>query len=231
MKILRIIGISVLVAGLVLGGVSSVFAKGPPDEPPGDARHSPGKHGLFGAVLSAVTVTANVTYVISLETKQGTFVITANVTAKYMVPRETKGSKDLATFLGIVDENTNDDLDELVGRRLAVLVTLTNEFAADAIRLMLIPSPDAPPSHAHRVGVVQAFSAGSSITIIDRHGVSHNFDMNEINYRPEGTTAGDIKTSEPWSFVTVVTKGDPKLNPVAKAIVLHEELPDWWPLP
>jgi len=230
MKILRIIGILALVAGLVLGGASSsAFAKKPPDVPRDGGQHSPGKRGLSGNVTSVATITGGEEYLIQLETKQGTFNVTANLTAKYMVPRETHGPKDLTTFINIVDEDEDGDLEELEGRRVAVLVTLTNASTANAIRLMLMP--DGPPLHAHRVGVVQAFSASSNITIIDRHGISHNFDMNGTIYHPEGTTTGDIKTSEPWSFVTVVTKGDPKLNPVAKAIVLHKELPDWWPLP
>jgi len=92
---------------------------------------------------------------------------------------------------------------------------------------MLIPSPSSPPSHAHRVGIVDAFTAGSSITIIDRDGVSHTFTMNGTVYRPEGTIPAHIVVDE--SYVTVVTRGDPKLGPIAKAIVLHEELPDWAP--
>jgi hypothetical protein len=224
MKILRIIGILALVAGLVLGSVgSSVFAKKPPDVPRG-GQQFPGKRGLSGNVTSVATITGGEAYLIQLETKQGTFNVTANLTAKYMVPRKTKGPTNLATFLGIVG-----DPPDIVGRRVAALVTLTNASTADAIRLMLMP--DGPPLHAHRVGVVQSFYASDNITIIDRHGVSHNFDMNGTIYHPEGTTAVDIKTSEPWSFVTVVTKGDPKQNPVAKAIVLHKKTPEGWPLP
>ncbi len=218
MKILRTIGILALVAGLVLGGVGSAFAQGPPDGPPGPGPHSPGKRGLFGTVTSVTTVTANVTYVISLETKQGTFDITADDTAKYMVPRETHGPKDLATFLGIVG-----DPPAIEGRRVAVLVTFTNEFTADAIRLMLIPSA---PLHAHRVGVVDTFipGEGGKIVIIDRVGVSHEFGVSDDTiYRPAEITAADIVSE---SYVTVVTKGDPKTGPIAKAIVLHEKTED-----
>jgi len=236
MKILRTIGILALVAGLVLGGTGSALAQGPPDGPPGGGPHSP-KHGLFGTVLSVTADT--MTYVISLETKeQGTFDITADDTAKYMVPRETHGPKDLATFLGIVDLNTDDNLEELVGRRLAVLVTFTNEFTANAIRLMLIPSPDSPPSHAHRVGVVEvgAFDPGTSITIIDKDGEPHTFTVNgDTVYRPSAEddgiselTGDALIEAVTGGCVTVVTKGDPKLGPIAKAIVLHEPpLPDW----
>ena len=239
MKILRTIGILALVAGLVLGGTGSAFAKGPPEEPPGGGSHSPGKRGLFGTVTSVTPI--NGSYVIELETEEGIFDITADdTTTKYMVPGETKGPKDLDRFLEIVDENDDGDLEELVDRKLAVLVkdiaeygTPPPDFTATAIRLMLIPSPSSPPSHAHRVGIVDTFTEGTSITIIDKDGESHTFTINEDTvYRPEGTTAGDISTADPWSFVTVVTKGDPKLGTaIAKAIVLHEDLPDWAPEP
>jgi len=250
MKILRTIGILALVAGLVLGGTGSALAQGPPDGPPGGGPHSP-KHGLFGTVLSPVeTIIEGEKYVISLETKeQGTFDITADDTAKYMVPRETHGPQDLATFLGIVDLNTDDNLEELEGRRLAVLVTNlvevnTEEFTADAIRLMLIPSPDAPPfqmhhRYMHRVGVVEDFTPGTdgSITIIDKDGESHTFTVSEDTvYRPSAEDDGiseltgtDLIDAITGGCVTVVTTGDPKLGPIAKAIVLHDELPDWAP--
>ena len=239
MKILRTIGILALVAGLVLGGTGSALAQGPPDGPPGGGPHSPGKRGLFGTVTSIETITGGEEYVISLDTKLGAVDLTITGTAKYMVPRETQGPKDLATFLGIVDENENDDLEELVGRRLAVLVTLTNESTADAIRLMLIPSP-AHHRHMHRVGVVEvgAFDPGTSITIIDKDGESHTFTVSEDTvYRPSAEddgiselTGDALIEAITGGCVTVVTTGDPKLpDPIAKAIVLHDELPDWAP--
>lgn len=228
MKILRAIGILALVAGLVLGGEGSVFANGKPDEPPGGGQHSP-KHGLFGTVASVATITGGEEYLIELETKQGTFDVTADVTAKYMVPRETHGSKDLATFLGIVG-----DPPAIEGRRLAVLVTLTNEFTANAIRLMLIPSPGSRPLHAHRVGVVEvgAFNPDTSITITDRYGEHYTFTLSGTVYRPDtiaGLTGTALEAEIIGGCVTVVTKGDPKLGPVAKAIVLHDEMPSWPP--
>lgn len=214
MKILRTIGILALVAGLVLGGTGSVLAQGPPN-----------KSGLFGTVTSVTPITEG--YVIELETEEGTFDITADDTATYMVPRETKGPKDLATFLTKVG-----DPPAIEGRRIAVLVTFTNESTADAIRLMLIPSPSSPLSHAHRhahrVGVVDAFTAGSSITIIDKDGEPHPFALNGTVYRPDDIDMEAIT----GGCVTVVTTGDPKLGTaVAKAIVLHDELPDWAPEP
>jgi len=218
MKILRTIGILTLVAGLVLGGAGSAFAQGPPDELPGRDPHSPGKRGLFGTVTAIETITAGEEYIIHLETKLGAVDLTINGTTKYMVPKETHGPKNLATFIGIVG-----DPPAIEGRRVAVLATFTNEFTADALRLMFIPSA---PLHAHRVGVVDTFIAGEGgkIIIIDRHDVSHEFRVSdETIYRPAEITAADIVSE---SYVTVVTKGDPKTGPIAKAIVLHEKTED-----
>jgi hypothetical protein len=220
-----------LVAGLVLGGTGSVLAQGPPN-----------KRGLFGTVSSVDTITSGEEYLISLETELGIVDVTINGTGtKYMVPKETRGPKDLATFLGVVDENDDDNLEELVDRRMAVLVKDITEdgnppdFTATAIRLMLIPSPSAPPSHTHRVGIVDAFTEDASITIIDKDGESHTFTLNETVYRPDGIselTGEELIEAIIGGFVTVVTKGDPKLpDPIAKAIVLHEDLPDWAPEP
>ena len=228
MKILRTIGILALVAGLVLGGASSAFAQGPPDEPPGGGPHSPGKSGLFGTVDSVSG------YDVTLETKEGSTVeVTLPPTAKYMVPGETKGPPvNRDGFETILDGTVDGDITAIEGRRIAVLVTFTNESTADAIRLMLIPSPSSPLSHAHRhahrVGVVDAFTAGSSITIIDKDGEPHPFALNGTVYRPDDIDMGAIT----GGCVTVVTTGDPKLGTtIAKAIVLHDELPDWAPEP
>lgn len=221
MKILRTMGILALVAGLVLGGAGSVFAQGQP------------KRGFFGTVSSVTTITSEEEYVIELDTADwGTVDITADDTTKYMVPRETRGPKGLDRFLEIVDEGDNGHLEELVDRRLAVLAANVvgdpPNVSGDAVRLMLIPSHSSPPSHAHRVGIVDAFTAGSSITINDKDGEPHTFDLDVTTvYRPELTESGDIVVGSP---VTVVTTGDPKLGTaIAKAIVLHDELPDWAP--
>jgi len=225
MKILRTIGILALVTGLVLGGVSSVLAQGPPN-----------KRGLFGTVSSVDTITSGEEYLISLETELGTVDVTINETGtQYMVPKETRGPKGLETFIDKVDENDDGDLEELVDRRMAVLVkditeygTPPPDFTATAIRLILIPSPSSPPLHAHRVGIVDAFTEGSSITIIDKDGEPHTFTLNGTVYRPDDIDMEAIT----GGFVTVVTKGDPKLpDLIAKAIVLHEDLPDWAPEP
>ena len=230
MKILRTLGILALTVGLVLGSSGSVLAQGPPDELPAGGPHSPGKQGLFG------TVDSTDGYEVTLVTKEGSTVeVTLTETAKYMVPGETKGTVDRDGFETILDGSVDGDITAIEGRRIAVLVTFTNESTADAIRLMLIPSPSSVPAHAHRVGIVDEFNPDSDITIIDKDGVSHTFTVTEDTvYRPSAEDGG-ISELEGQSLidelidgcVTVVTKGDPKLGPEAKAIVLHEELPDW----
>ena len=216
MKILRTIGILALVAGLVLGGAGSAFAQGPPN-----------KSGFFGTVDSAVG------YVVTLETKEGSTVeVTLPLAAKYMIPRETKGPPaDRDAFELALDGNIDVDITAIEGRRVAVLATNVVEvtsgyFTADVVRLMLIPSPSLPPIHAHRVGIVDAFTAGTSITIIDKDGESHPFTLDGTTvYHPDDIVMGAII----GGCVTVVTTGDPKLGTaIAKAIVLHDPpLPDW----
>ena len=238
MKILRTFGILAIVTTLVIGVANTALAKGPPDEPPGQSKQSSAKRGLFGTVDSVDTIAAGEEYVIHLETKQGPVAVTINEDpgTKFKVPRETHGPKaNLAEFLDIVDENDDEDLDELEGSRIAALVTFTDESEAYALRLMLIPG--GPPSHAHRVGIVIAFEYGDdgSIEIVDKDGVSHTFMITEDTvYRPSSEDGGiselsgeELEEALIGGCVTVVTTSDPKLGPPAKAVVLHDELPDW----
>ncbi len=210
MKILRTIGILALVAALVLGGAGSAFAQGGP----------PGKrHGFFGTVgIVGIEL-------LTLTTEEGwTVEVTLPPAAKYMVPRETKGPVNRGEFVTVL----GGDITVIAGRRVAVLATNVveeppGEFSGEAVRLMLIPSPDSPPLHTHRVGIVQAFSEGTSITIIDEDDVTHTFTLlNGTVYRPAKIDPS-TEIVEGVSHVTVVTKGDPKkADLVAKAIVLHK---------
>lgn len=239
MKILKTFCILAIVATLMIGGTSSVFAKGKPDEPPGQSEHSPGKRGLFGTVTSVDTIGAGEEYIIHLETNQGPVAVTINGEpgTKYKVPREIHGQTDLAGFLDIVDENDDEDLNELEGSRIAALVSFVSESEAQALKLMLIPV--GPPSHAHRVGIVTAFTPytpdedgdDGSIEIIDKDGVPHTFVITDDTvYRPDEIsekTPEELEEELEGGCVTIVTTGDPKLEPPAKAIVLHDELPDW----
>jgi len=228
MKILRTISILVIVSVLVIGGTVSVFAKGLPEGLPQGGQHSPGKHGLFGTVTDASVD------VITVETNQGSTVnVTLTESAKYKAPRETQG-----WIIGVgdfVDDVLEGDLGNIIDRKVAVLVTDYAEygtpppdFTATAVRLMLIPSPDGPPSWAHRVGIVTSFPIDGvgEMIIRDNKGVFHTFEVTgETLYHPDETDYESIKVDE--SFVTVVTTGVPSNNILAKAIVLHDEPPEW----
>jgi len=203
MKALRTIGVLVLVLGLVVGSIGSVLAKGPPVGK---------KHGFNGNVTAVGD--GNIT----IATKQGwTVVLMRTGTTKYNIPRETKGWID----------DYDGNITALIGRRVAALAGNVTEtplgpFAGNALRVLVLPGA---PLHAHRSGIVTAFDG--NITIKDVKGISHTFQVvKSIVYHPQGIGSGNI-TAVPPVFVTVVTKGDPKLGPLAKAIVLHGELPAW----
>ena len=242
MKILKTIGILAIAIALLIGSAGSTFAKGPPDPHPGVGNPSSGKQGLFGTVVSTETITPDEEYILNLETKkyEEDVAVTINDATTYKVPRVTKGPKaNLETFLGIIG-----NIDDLVGERVAVLGN--SDF--EALKLMLIPS--GPPLHAHRVGIVSAFTpyipdgegTNGSIEITDKDGVIHTFDIKvDTVYRPSAEDGGISELSGEALIeelmgrcVTVVTTGDPKQldpepdpAPDAKAVVLHEEMPDW----
>jgi hypothetical protein len=238
MKTLRSVLIIALVAALMLCSVGTVFAKGgPPADNPGKGHQNMGERQGFSGNVTAVAG-GNVTLV----TEQGGNVtITLNDDARYKIIKTMNkwGSYD-------------DFIDTLGGNLTAILgdkgvvqagnVTETappGNFTGVAIKFMVLQIP-ATPLHAHRTGLVSEFnqpenSSSGNITIVDVNGVSHMFTVgNETIYRPAGTEAGNItadQTLQTSSFITVVTIGDPKLNPEAKAIVLHANRPAVWPKP
>lgn len=242
MGILRTIGVMALVIGLLLGGGGSVLADGPPNgDPPDDGPPFDGpsfdtpRRGFFGNVTAATTITTGEEYVITLETKQGW---TVNVTLtdmakKYVVPPQSRGPVDLATFVDILDEGEDGDIEEIIGRRVAVLATNVTgvepgPFTGDARRLMVIPAPDAPPVHGHRVGIVTEYITGTSITIENRAGEETIFD---ISILPRLLPAGTTEVAE-GQFVTVIYHRDPAtMTFIAKAIVVHPRVPEGWQTP
>ena len=231
MNYLRSIVVLAVVAALMLGSAGAVFAKGPPEEHPGKGPQWQGKkHGFFGNV-TAVTEVDDGNVTIALDTEQGwTVTLRLPDEAKYKAPSVTRGWVDLDTFI----DDLGGNVTALEGRRVAVLaVNVVEEpqgvFDAEANKLTVVPDPRARVrQHAHRTGIVAQFEDGVSITIVDVLGESHDFTLggNETVYHPEGKGAGDIVVDE--SFVTVVSTGDPKLNPPAKAIVVHPQIPEGW---
>ena len=219
MKALRTIGILVLVAGLMLGSVGTVFAGEPPDDPPGKGPKFQVKKRGFSGNVTGVT-DGNVTIL----TEEGLVkVMLTYDEARYKIPRVMNKWGNLTEFKGQLEGNT---LAALEGRRVVTLAgNDTGEWKA--LKLMLLPVPGLPPLHAHRTGNVTEFNPWiedndnlGNITIEDVDGVSHTFDVDgNTTFRPRGTTSSQITIGS--SFVTVVTIGDPKLEPVAKAIVVH----------
>lgn len=234
MKGLKGICIIVLAAVLALGSVGTVFAKGPPASPPGkDGPKSQGeKQGFFGNVTAVND--GNVT----IATAQGNVTITLNNTAKYKIVRVMNKWGNLSTF-----ESNLGGISALIGDRVVSLVgNVTGTL--EVLKFMVLPTPGTQPLHAHQTGLVYEFNApsGSStgnITIVDVHGVHHTFAVGNSSvtvYRPMGIGSGNItadKTLGNSSFVTVVTTGNPEVQPppVAKAIVLHASQPEDWPKP
>ncbi|TET17837.1 MAG: hypothetical protein E3J81_01310 [Dehalococcoidia bacterium] len=225
MKALRTIGILVLVAGLMLGSVGTVFAGGPPDDPPGKGPKFQ-KRGFSGNVTGVID--GNVT----IDRGQG-LTVTVRLTerAQYKIPRVMNKWGTLSQF----KEQLEGDLAALEGRRVVALAgNSTGKW--EALKLMLLPVPGLPPLHAHRTGNVTVFNPPSednanlgNITIVDRDNIPHTFVVDgNTTYRPK--EFDELAETEPENlhgavidqFVTVVTTGDPKVEqPVAKAIVIH----------
>ncbi len=233
MRYIRCLAIIALVGVLIVGSVSTAAAKGPPEDNPGKGPQGHGKNQNFvGNVTSACE--GNITFT----GKQGwevTLALTDGTT--YMVPSVAKGKVDFAGFIEAVGGNiTALEDNRIAAKGTGVVEDPEGVYTGDATRILVYPGAFQKQLrarlHAHRTGVVTAFSTAGdgSITIADVHGVSHTFTMsgNQTVYRPQGMTASDVEVNE--SFVTVVTTGDPKLGPPAKAVVIHQGgIPEGWP--
>jgi hypothetical protein len=153
--------------------------------------------------------------------------------ARYKIPRVMNKWGNLTEF----EDQLEGDLSALVDRRVVTLAgNMTGTW--EALKFMLLPVPGLEPLHAHRTGNVTEFTpgAGGNITIEDVHGVSHTFDLaDDMSYRPRefsGLTGTELHDAVIGQFVTVVIKGDPKLETAkAKAIVVHHRIPEGWPTP
>ena len=234
MKALRTIGILVLVAGLMLSSVGTVFAGGPPEGTPGKVPKFQGQKRGFCGNVTLVT-NGNVTIL----TKLGNVTLMLTEETRYKIPTTVMNKwGNLTEFEGQLEGG----LSALVDRRVVALAgnvtgAPLGPFAGQALKFMLLPElgVQGPALHAHRTGLVSKFSynGGGNITIIDIHGVSHTFDLAaDMSYRPK--ELGEVPEPEEviGHFVTVVIKGDPKLvTAEAKAIVVHHRIPEGWPTP
>ncbi len=220
MKALRTIGILVLVAGLMLGSVGTVFAEKPPDVPPGKGlKFQEQKRGFSGNVTGVIA--GNVT----IDRGQGE-IVTVRLTerAQYKIPGVMNQWGNLSQF----KEQLEGDLSTALFERRVVTLAGNDTGKWESLKLLLLPVPGLPLLHAHRTGNVTDFTpgAGGNITIEDVDGVSHTFDVDgNTTYRPKefsDLTGDALDSAVTGSFVTVVTTGDPKVEqPVAKAIVVH----------
>ena len=83
MSILRTFGVLALAGVLVLSGMGSAFAKGPPDSPPCLAN----RHGLFGEVSDIQTPTLDTNGGFTLTTRQGIEVsVSVDENTRYKIP-------------------------------------------------------------------------------------------------------------------------------------------------
>ena len=228
MKAVRTIGILVLVAVLLLGSVGTVFAAKPTDVPRGK------RHGFAGNVTAVNVDDGNIT----IRTKLGNVTLMLTGETRYKIPGVmNKWEGNLTKFKS--KGELGEDLAALKGRRVVALAGNVTEappgpFTGEALKLMLLPEqgvPGLPPLHAHRTGVVtDDFTPGGNVTIEDVHGVSHTFVIDEATTCRMGRTTIPL-TKLAGRFVTVVTLRDPKLEPAAKAIVVHHRIPEGWPTP
>ena len=209
----------------MLGSVGTVFAEGPPEGTPGKGhKFQEQKRGFCGNVTDVTD--GNVTIDIG---KGLTVKVMLIERARYKIPRVMNKWGNLTEFKGQLE---GGNLSALEGRRV---VTLAGNGTGkwESLKLLLLPVPGVPglpPLHAHRTGNVTEFNLPSgsnsgNITIEDVHGVTHTFDLAaDTTYRPREfseLTETDLYNAVIGHFVTVVTTGDPKLEPVAKAVVIH----------
>jgi hypothetical protein len=233
MKGLRIICIFALVALFVLGSMGTAFAKGPQDDNHGKGIKDE-RQGFAGNVTDVGT--GNVT--IATEDK-GDVTVKLIDDADYKIPREMNKWGNLTVFKSYLEGKT---LSALEGRRVVALAgNGTGEWVV--IKFMVLPVPGTQPMHAHHTGLViekLGSATAGNITIKDIHGGNHTFAIvTGTDYHPKGIgfaniTADPIPPYANASFVTVVTKGAPKITeppPVAQAIVLHTNRPADWPIP
>lgn len=230
MKGLRCICIFALAVALVLGSIGTVFAKGPSSAAPG--QEGPMFHGERQGYFGNVTAVNNGN--VTITTARGNVTVMLNTYAKYKIVRVMNRWGNFTGFEGNLG-NTS----ALAGCRVVFLAgNVTGKL--DVLKFMVLPVPGTQPLCAHQTGLVYEFNAPSgnnmgNITIVDVHGVRHTFAVgNDTIYRPMGIEAGNITGNtmlENAGFVTVVTKGNPDVQPLplAKAIVLHARAPVGWP--
>lgn len=225
MKLLRIICILGVVFGLVLMSVGSVFASSSSvPAPRALGQERPAAVVGWRAFFGNVTAVSNGN--ITLQTKDsGPVNLALTTPASYRII----GEIGLWFSLDKFKEALGGNLSNLLADRAVVLARNVTgaapQLSGDVVSLLVIP-PLKTLLHVHQTGNVTEYITGTSITIVDIHGVRHTsaIDAN-TRYYPAGTRATDIKVG---SFVTVVSTVNPA---IAKAIVLYTTGPARWPTP
>ena len=228
MKAIRSVLILVLVAGLVLASVGSVFAQsGTGTAPASDP------NPVVGALWRAFF--GNVTGVngdnITIATKfSGDVVVTLTESTRCEILGDTGWMK--------LDEFTNKlggDLSALEGKSVAVVAINVQgppgALTGDAVLFVVMEPIRIMPIHQTTGNVTEFFtdsSGNGNITVTDIHGASYEFTIigNETRYSPPRMGPGNITVGQ--TFVTVVSRGELNAQPVAKVILIYNMIPLGW---
>lgn len=225
MKAFRTICILILAAGLALGSVGSVFA-----DSSAASRHTDLDVQDQWRVFLGNVIAVNNGNVTIDTTHSGDVAVALNDMTRFKILGEA-GWVKLDKFKAALGGN----LSELQGDRVAALAinvskTSAGAFVGEAVLFVVMQRLEVLGQH-RQTGIVTEFSIDSkgngNITIKDIHGVSSRFTIvgNETSYSPKD------KRPNVGSYVTVVTKGKPKPQSVAKMIVVHPGIPEGWPKP
>jgi len=155
-----------------------------------------GKHENFKGIVSAVDSTS-----LSLTLRDGSSVtvgLSANTRMRFPGPK-TSAPTSIQTGMTAMVQAIRDQSGNLIARAV-----------------MVIPGK---PTKIHRVGVVTAYTAGSSITIQDKGGNTYTFDITAETKLLPAERAGMLGVG---SRVTIIAPRDPASGGVTvKGIVIH----------
>ena len=165
-----------------------------------NANKSHGKHENFKGKIAAVDSSS-----ITLTLRDGSSVtvsLTSDTRMKFPGPKNS-APQSVEAGMNAMVQAIRDESGNLVARSV-----------------MLIPGK---PSKIHRVGIVTAYTAGSSITIQDKDGNTYTFAITgEIKLLPP-ERAGELAVG---SRVTIIAPRDPASGGVTvKGIVVHPAKP------
>ena len=228
MKGLRSVLVLVLVAGLMLASVGSVFAQS-------STGAGAASHANPVAKLPWRAFFGNVTEVnggnVTIATKNsGDVVITLTEMTRCEILGET-GWTNVAEFTN----KLGGSLSALEGKSVAVVAINvqgpSGGLTGDAVLFAVIEPLRLMPIH-QTIGNVTEFFTNSSgngnITVKDIHGVYYEFTImgNQTRYSPPGMGPGNITVNQ--TFVTVVSRGELNAQPVAKVILIYKTIPRGW---